>query len=90
MTSHITIHYIMNYPFKILLHLNTVCTLKLILRNLNEVNVGEQVSKLVVVHSRAPTGRILCICYITYQCASLRMQYVYCATCAKTWNTRKI
>ena len=79
----------MNHPFKILLHLNTVCTLKLNLRNLNEVNVGEQVSKMVVDHSRAPTGRI-CICHIIYQCALLRIQYVYCATCAKIWNTRKI
>ena len=56
------------------------------LRNLNEVNVGEQVSKMVVVRSRAPTGRI-CIRYIIYQCALLRMQYVYCTTCAKTWKT---
>ena len=56
---------------------------KLNLRNLNEVNVGEQVSKMVVVRSRAPTVRI-CIRYVIYHCALLRMQYVYCATCAKT------
>ena len=44
---------------------------------------------MVVVRSRAPTGRI-CIRYVIYQCALLRMQYVYCTTCAKTWKTRRM
>ena len=44
---------------------------------------------MVVVHSRAPTGRI-CICYIIYQCALLRMQYVYCTTRAKMWKTSRM
>ena len=44
--------------------------IKLYLRSLNEVNVGEQVSKMVGVHSRAPTGRI-CICYIIQKCTLL-------------------
>ena len=59
---------------------------RLNLRSLNEVNVGEQVSKMVVVHSRAPTGRI-CIRYVIQKCALLAMQYVYRATRAKTWKT---
>ena len=62
---------------------------KLNLRNLNEFNVGEQVSKMVVVRGRAPTGRI-CIHYVIYQCALLRMQYVYCTTRAKTWKTSRM
>ena len=60
--------------------------IKFNLRSLNEVNVGEQVSKMVVVHSRAPTGRI-CIHYVIQKFALLGMQYIYCATCAKTWKT---
>ena len=40
---------------------------------------------MVVVHGRAPTGRI-CKHYVVYQCALLRMQYVYCTTRAKTWK----
>ena len=63
--------------------------IKLNLRNLNEVNVGEQVSKMVVVCGRAPTGRI-CIRYVIYQCALLRMQYVYCTTRAKTWKISRM
>ena len=58
---------------------------KLNLRSLNEVNVGEQVSKMVVVHSRAPTGR-KCIRYVIQKCTLLRMQYVYRTTRAKTWK----
>ena len=60
--------------------------IKLNLRSLNEVNVGEQVSKMVVVRSRAPTGRI-CIRYVIQKCALLGMQYVYCATRAKMGKT---
>ena len=41
---------------------------------------------MVVVHSRAPTGRI-CIRYIIQKCALLGMQYVYRATRAKMGKT---
>ena len=41
---------------------------------------------MVVVHSRAPTGRI-CVRYVIYQCALLGMQYVYCA---KMWKTSRM
>ena len=41
---------------------------------------------MVMVHSRAPTGRI-CIRYVIQKCALLRMQYVYRATRAKSWKT---
>ena len=44
---------------------------------------------MVVVYSRAPTGSA-CIRYVIYQCALLRMQYVYCTTCAKTWKTSRV
>ena len=44
---------------------------------------------MVVVCGRAPTGRI-CIHYVIYQCALLRMQYVYCTTHAKTWKISRM
>ena len=43
----------------------------------------------MVVRGRAPTGRIY-IHYVIYQCALLRMQYVYCTTRAKTWKTSRM
>ena len=55
-----------------LVNQDVYCSDKLNLRSLNEVNVGEQVSKMVVVHSRAPTGRI-CIRYVIQKCALLGM-----------------
>ena len=53
-------------------HVTEELKIKLYLRSLNEVNVGEQVSKMVVVHSRAPTGKI-CIRYVIQKCALLGM-----------------
>ena len=55
-----------------ILFIYSSATIRLNLRSLNEVNVGEQVSKMVVVHSRAPTGRI-CIRYVIQKCALLGM-----------------